>query len=363
MKKYLFYSLLALLYTAMIFSSCKKDENDPQPDNSTQTTKTETLKDSYGNVIGTRTTTTTTVNGQTTTQVVIKDIDGNVIDNNATFTVTYNTTDGVEGLVPAAQSGKFGETITIANQGTLKYSDWEFLGWNTKSDYSGKTIEADSSLTLTENLNLYAMWGVNYEYAIQFDPNGATDGEYPPILYLKNKYFKEIELPKPTLVKGKLVFKGWCGNAEGKQSTTDILGSETIYPAGETIKEGDSYFSKLKYFLSLKANYSNNYTATLYAIYGEPESEVIEKLPTVIINHSSTKTYKVWIDDKLVATWTSSGTYSFKVSPNVKHELYIQQQDGYVLTPTSCTKYFTLKPGESITFSGPQSSTSTSYFN
>ncbi len=562
---------LMMVLSAMVLPSCSKDDDgDPQSSTSTtnsgeqkeetttetkdeKTTKTDTeiIKDSNGNPVGTRTTTTTTINGQTTVEVVLKDMKGDIIDNDATFTVKYHKADGIEGTLPAAQSGKFGETVTVAGQGNLSNGEWEFGGWNTKADGSGTTFKVGSTITLTENLDLHALWTINYSYAILFDPNGATDGQYQEVFFINDKDFKEIELPTPTLTKGDLVFKGWCANAEGTVYEYDYSGTYSMFPAG-TFKEGDSYFSKFRIWLISNASIMTNYTATLYAIYGAPESEktgfkynivfnsngyegtlpeaigfddyktatfkfpyntftapssdmvfvgwkveapnsniatilhgLFEKtysveatwsyvdddnlldpisynfkyadkstvtltpifakksgtlnlsnnsgstytifidgeakgylddgksaniedlklntehsveiykydkdagtyskitktsqtftftkagekqmfsfpeLATVTVKHSSTNTYKVWIDDLLTATWTKSGTYSFEVSPEVQHKIYVEQQNGYLINPTKGTKNFTLEAGGSVTYSGPVSSTSTTYF-
>lgn len=88
-----------------------------------------------------------------------------------------------------------------------------------------------------------------------------------------------------------------------------------------------------------------------------------EEKTTVIVKHNSSSKYFVYIDNEKVAVWTSPGTYTLDVTPNVKHTLYIEQQDGYLLSATKGTKIFTLKEGETITFSGPKSNTSTEYFN
>lgn len=95
---------------------------------------------------------------------------------------------------------------------------------------------------------------------------------------------------------------------------------------------------------------------------GEKQTFSFPKLATVTVKHSSTNTYKVWIDDLAVATWTKSGTYSFEVSPDVQHKIYVEQQNGYLINPTKGTKKFTLEAGGSVTYSGPASSTSTTYF-
>lgn len=566
MKKYLICSLLALLCTALTFSSCgKNDDDDPQPTNNTTNnttpsdnsgensaevknensskTETEIITDSFGNIVGTRTTNTTIVNGKTTVEVVTQDASGKVIDNNATFSVKYNIGYGIEGTLPSSQSGKFGDKVTVADKGNLTNGDWEFAGWNTQANESGVMYEPGSTLTLTTNVELTAIWKINYAYAIQFDPNGATDGEYQQVLFIKDKDYTEVVLPKPSLIKGNLVFKGWCANADGLQVDLDVSGTRTIYPAG-IIQKGDSYFSKL--YLLLSNSVLKSYTITLYAVYGVPESEKTEfkynivfnsngykgtlpdaigfsdyktatfkfpantftspssdmvfvgwkatnqqisddilflgktysagatwsyveddnlldqisynfknadkfptlyeptvtltpifakkygslslsnysgttytifidgeqkgyldngksttiedlalntehtleiykynkdadtyskitkttqtftftkagekmtydlpKLATVTVKHGSSDTYKVTIDDFLAATWKKSGTYSFEVSPNVQHKLYVEQQNGYLFNATYGTKTFTLAPGETVTYSGP----------
>ncbi len=84
---------------------------------------------------------------------------------------------------------------------------------------------------------------------------------------------------------------------------------------------------------------------------------------TVSIKHNSSSTYNVYIDDKLIDTWTKSGTYSYEVTANVRHTIKVEQKNGYLFSPTKGTKTFTVGDGENVFFSGPVSNTSTEYFN
>ena len=551
MKKYLIYSFLTLFCTALFFQSCKKDDAKPEktPETSTKTsTKTEPIEDVNGVVIGSKTTTTTTTNGQTTTEVVIKDVDGNEINTDTKFTITFNT-NGAKGTAPSTLTGGFGDNVTLPGQGDMTFGDYDFIGWNTKSDRTGTAYNANGKITLTKNITLYATWGINYVYAVIFDTNGATDGEYTDCLWIKDKDFKEFELPTTSLVKGDLVFKGWSTSATGSK----------IFPAGVKIKDGDSDFSDFKTWLTATATILTQNTATLYAVYGTPESaktsskynivfnsngyegslpesigfddfrtatfkfptntfsapneyefvgwstektyetggvvvnsgikfyysenetwsyigddnylndavsthfyeaekwptlntpevtiypifakktgtltlqntsgitytisvdgkavgyldndksydiadlslnekhEVIihkydkenkvyypatkvthsftftkpgekqtfkfPKVGTLSIEHNSKNTYYVYIDGEKVATWTKAGTYTFDVSAGIEHTVKVVQQDGYLLNPTQGTKKFTVQEGKIISFSGPVSGSSTSYFN
>lgn len=86
------------------------------------------------------------------------------------------------------------------------------------------------------------------------------------------------------------------------------------------------------------------------------------KVSIVSIKHSSSSPYKVYIDGLEMDTWTKSGTYNYHVSAG-QHVIEVVQQDGYLLSPTIGKKTVIVKEGETITLSGPQSNTSTDYFN
>ncbi|MBO7596956.1 MAG: hypothetical protein J6T70_07930 [Bacteroidales bacterium] len=138
------------------------------------------------------------------------------------------------------------------------------------------------------------------------------------------------------------VAKGYVDNYETLKIEDLALNTEHTLEIYKYYKE-DGTYSKIT-----KTTQKFTFTKA-----GEKQTYYLPKLATVTVKHSSTSTYKVAIDDFLAATWTKSGTYSFEVSPNVEHKLYVEQQDGYLFNATYGTRKFTLAPGESVTYSGP----------
>ena len=82
MKKYLIYSLLALLSIALTFSSCSKDDDEEETSNSVskRVVTVSLYSTSTGALVGTSTTTATSVNGKNTLSCVEKDLDGNILN-------------------------------------------------------------------------------------------------------------------------------------------------------------------------------------------------------------------------------------------------------------------------------------------
>ncbi len=79
----------------------------------------------------------------------------------AFFSVRYDANGATSGTVPVDSQGHApGERVTvIGNIGNLQKIGYRFVGWNTKSDGSGETFAAGSSVTLNStNLILYAKW-------------------------------------------------------------------------------------------------------------------------------------------------------------------------------------------------------------
>ena len=81
MKKYLIYSLLALLSTVLTFSSCSKDDDEETSNSVSKRVVTVSLySTTTGAMVGTSTTTATSVNGKNTLSCVEKDLDGNILN-------------------------------------------------------------------------------------------------------------------------------------------------------------------------------------------------------------------------------------------------------------------------------------------
>ncbi len=98
------------------------------------------------------------------------------------FTVSFNANGGSGSMNP--QKVEKEKTLTLEkNGGRITKVDLTFMGWNTKPDGSGKEISDGATLTVTENMTLYAQWA----YAIVFYPNGGEGTMDPQIIKLNEK--------------------------------------------------------------------------------------------------------------------------------------------------------------------------------
>ena len=61
---------------------------------------------------------------------------------------------------------------TNLNNNTFVRTGYTFTGWNTKRNGSGNAYTNLQSVTLTNNLTLYAQWEIN-NYTITFNSNGG----------------------------------------------------------------------------------------------------------------------------------------------------------------------------------------------
>ncbi|GHU01046.1 hypothetical protein FACS1894147_00150 [Spirochaetia bacterium] len=74
-----------------------------------------------------------------------------------TVKVTYNANGG-SGTAPGAQTVTSGSSVTLTGQGTLTRTGCVFGGWNTSSSGLGTNYFVGASLTVIENVTLYAKW-------------------------------------------------------------------------------------------------------------------------------------------------------------------------------------------------------------
>ena len=91
-----------------------------------------------------------------------------------TYKVSYNA-NGAVGNVPATIEVEEGGTTTVPSCGSLSMKGYDFVGWNTKKDGSGKTYEESQFLKVDSDISLYAQWSI-HEYSISYDLGG---GSYP----------------------------------------------------------------------------------------------------------------------------------------------------------------------------------------
>lgn len=162
--------------------------------------------------------------------------------------VTYCSNDG---------TGKY-KSITYAGmveaEKKIKWDvkGYEFSGWNTKSDGSGKSIAPGQGIMLSEpNPILYAIWKP-IKYKVKFDLN--YDGA-EKIKGFTVKYGEVFSMPTPNKRKY-YKFNGWKATAGGKvisyQGETEVsnvttVNDETVKFVAQWVLEDDAYEIEFRY--------------------------------------------------------------------------------------------------------------------
>jgi hypothetical protein len=174
------------------------------------------------------------------------------------YTVSYNA-NGATGTVPSERTVKEGETITVSSQGSLSYTGKAFGGWNTEADGSGTSYASGASLTVSENVTLYAQW-VD-QYTLSYHANGG-DGTVPGS--------RTVTVGTAVTVSGRASLTYTWKNFNGWNTETD--GSGTPYAANDSLTVNEN--------ITLYAQWTAiRYTVTYHANGGTgtvPESQSVD---------------------------------------------------------------------------------------
>lgn len=127
-----------------------------------------------------------------------------------TYTIAFNANEGIGNMEPqivtrGAKTGLIGNTFTREG--------YDFTGWNTQADGKGTSYEDKATVTLGDNLTLYAQWKQR-TYKVTFVPNArkvagkmedqevveGTDTALSPNIFTKKGY----------------TFVGWNTQSDGK---------------------------------------------------------------------------------------------------------------------------------------------------
>ena len=133
------------------------------------------------------------------------------------FTVTYAAADLTAGEVPAAVNNIFdGQTITVADQGTMEKGTMLFNGWKDANEVS---YAAGADLEVTDNMTLTAQW--SQLYSVTYAKAGTEEGTVPTQESLLNGAQFTVADQGSLVTPANKVFGGWN---DGTQT----------YEAGET---------------------------------------------------------------------------------------------------------------------------------
>ena len=156
-------------------------------------------------------------------------------------TLSYEKNGATSGILPDSSTAyvQDNKVITVSQPGNLynridpnswqelKKSGYVFSGWNTAADGTGKAYQPGDTITLSENITLYAQWRAK-EYTVKYDTKGGNTIDNATV-----NYNDVVALPTPTREDSK--FLGWTYNGTtvaanstyasiaGNENTTEIV--------------------------------------------------------------------------------------------------------------------------------------------
>lgn len=132
------------------------------------------------------------------------------------FYVTFNPTNGVGSMEPQ----EFEKGVPQAlNKSVFVREGYVFKGWNTREDGTGTSYSDGESISISENITLYAQWASNI-LTVTFNAEGGV-GDMPVQQFI---YGEEQELNENKFIKENFKFYGWLddfgNNYNDKQKIT-----------------------------------------------------------------------------------------------------------------------------------------------
>ena len=128
-----------------------------------------------------------------------------------TFTISFNANGGSGTM--AAQTFEAGVSQAI-KANTFTRSGYTFTGWNTKADGSGTSYTDKQSITISQNITLYAQWIQQsaVEVYVSYEANGGY-GEMEMQVFKYGE--KKALLPCSFVAPSNFVFNGWNTKEDG----------------------------------------------------------------------------------------------------------------------------------------------------
>ena len=123
------------------------------------------------------------------------------------YTVTFYANNGTNNSTTQGMPDSIAMKL---NKNTFTKTGYTFTGWNTKADGTGTSYTDEQSVSLSNDLTLYAQWEIN-KYTITFNSNGGTGTLNPQQV----SYNTSTKLSKNTFTKDGFKFTGWNTKADG----------------------------------------------------------------------------------------------------------------------------------------------------
>ncbi len=147
------------------------------------------------------------------------------------YRITYDGNTNTGGSAPYdGNSYIIYDIANVADEGSLTKTGYTFAGWNTSANGSGMAHLPDTTITMTQDLTLFAQW-TPIPYTVRYDGNGNSGGSAPVDSTIYHIHDLVTTKGAGSLVKTKAHFIGW---------NTQSDGTGTAYAANDSFSMLDS---------------------------------------------------------------------------------------------------------------------------
>ena len=173
--------------------------------------------------------------------VVTDTISNNDEKKPTTYTVTFDPNEG-QGIMEPQQVPIGMKTGLIGN--TFTREGYDFTGWNTQTDGKGMNYEDKATVTLSDNITLYAQWKQR-THKVTFEPNArAVKGKMEPQEIVEGN---ETTLTPNIFTRDGYTFVGWSkrmdSTSQDTDATTHVDADRSVYAAySRTVRKYTVYF-------------------------------------------------------------------------------------------------------------------------
>jgi len=136
------------------------------------------------------------------------------------YTITYNI-DGASDA-PAAHTAFDNSFVNLSSTIPVR-SGYTFAGWSTSLSAADAQYSAGQQVSINGNLNLYAVWHSDTQYAVTYHPNGGSGGQKAGFACAGSNY----TIVSQGFYRAGYAFEGWSANPDG---------SGKLYNNNEVIK-------------------------------------------------------------------------------------------------------------------------------
>ncbi len=208
------------------------------------------------------------------------------------YTLSYNANGG-----SGAPSSQTGSTSYIISSTKPTRTGYAFLGWSTSSSATSATYQPGSSITISTNTTLYAVWKAN-TYTVKYNANGGSG----TMSNSNHTYNVSKALTSNAFTRSGYTFLGWSTSSSATSAT---------YTNGQSVKNLTS---------------TNGGTVNLYAVWKLNDESLSVNTPNnAAISTGGEKKYYTF-------TPSESGTYVIYSTGSSDTKVYLYNSSGTELT-------------------------------